>query len=72
MSNEDLEPHVSDAFLWDSRMANAETFWEDVPAADPQVAAADEGYLTDEIGRVRWERSGLLQRLRRRPRLDAS
>jgi hypothetical protein len=72
MSNEDLEPHLSDAFLWDPGMANAKTFWEDAPAAERQVAAADQGYLMDEIGGVSWERSGLLQRLRRRTRLDAS
>jgi hypothetical protein len=33
MSNENLEPSLIDAFLWDSGMADEQTFWEDVPAA---------------------------------------
>jgi hypothetical protein len=61
---------------------NAQIFSEAVPAADREMreqidatsqalAAADQEHLTDEIGSAGWERRGLLQRLRRRPRPGA-
>jgi hypothetical protein len=82
MSNEDLKPNLTDAVWWDSGMANAQTLWEDVPVAErgvrehvdvtAQVAGADQGQRIDEIGSVSWGRSGLLRRLRRRPRPHVS
>jgi len=40
---------------------------DELEATTRVVAAAHDGYVQEAIRRVRWERRGLLQRLRREP-----
>jgi hypothetical protein len=71
MSNQDLELNDTDEVLWGPNVASAQLQGQ-IDATSQAVAAADQAYLTDAIGSASWERRGLLERLRRRPRPDAS
>jgi hypothetical protein len=71
MSDQDLELNVTDEVLGAPNVASPQMQGQ-INETSQGVAAADQPYLMDEIGSARWERRGLLQRLRRRPRAGGS
>jgi hypothetical protein len=71
MSDQDLELNVTDEVLGAPNVASPQMQGQ-IDATSRAVASAEQGYRTDETGSASWERRGLLQRLRRRPRPGAS